>query len=94
MNKTQTAVIAFRTKASKIMDVPKWELDEGEVKRGKLLAQGTNAAVYIGEYRGQKVAVKVLKAPQDPVQMKDFQTEFDILKYSPITTFFNEKPFF
>ena len=71
----------FRTKASEIMSAPLWEIDEDDIKRGKLLAQGTNATVYIGEFRGQKVAIKVLKAPQDPVQMKDFQTEFDILRH-------------
>lgn len=44
-----------------------------------MLAEGTNAVVYKGEYRSQSVAIKVLKQALDPRQMADFTHEFDLL---------------
>jgi serine/threonine protein kinase len=43
-----------------------------------MLGEGTAAKVYKGKYRGQEVAVKVLKESLDPTQMADFAKEFQI----------------
>ena len=76
----QSAAIVFKEKAVANYGNKRWDIPESEVKIGKTLGDGTNAVVYIGKYRGQDVAIKELKQTLDPVQMKDFQTEFDLLR--------------
>ncbi len=55
-----------------------WSIDKTELKLEHLLGEGTAARVYKGKYRGQEVAVKVLKESLDPTQMADFTKEFQI----------------
>lgn len=55
-----------------------WSIDATELKLDSILGEGTAAKVYKGKYRGQEVAVKVLKESLDPTQMADFQKEFQI----------------
>merc|ERR1711991_184543 len=56
-----------------------WAIPPEEIHIESMLAEGTNAVVHKGKYRGQVVAIKVLKQPLDPAQMKDFTQEFDLL---------------
>lgn len=55
-----------------------WYLDKEEVKKGELLGEGTAARVYKGKYRGQDVAIKILKESLDKNQLTDFAKEFQI----------------
>lgn len=55
-----------------------WTIDSAELKFDAILGEGTAAKVYKGKYRGQEVAIKVLKESLDPTQMADFVKEFQI----------------
>lgn len=55
-----------------------WSINSSELKLETLLGEGTSAKVFKGKYRGQEVAVKVLKESPDPVMMQDFAKEFQI----------------
>jgi len=55
-----------------------WEISGSELKFESLLGEGTAAKVFKGKYRGQEVAIKVLKESLDTGQMSDFKIEFQI----------------
>ena len=76
---TRTVLQNFRSAAEEKSAATSWHIPSEELEVESMLAEGTNAMVFNGLYRGQKVAIKVLKQALDPVQMKDFTHEFDLL---------------
>lgn len=67
-----------------------WELDAKELKLTEQLGEGTSAKVFSGKYRGQDVAIKVLKEKSDEKVLMEFKKEFDIMSSlrSPHVVFF------
>ena len=58
-----------------------WRIkDANELTFEKELSEGAAAKVWRGKYRGQPVAIKVLKRAMDKIQLSDFQKEFDIYR--------------
>ena len=58
-----------------------WSIkDPNELIIEKQISEGTAAKVYKGKFRGQIVAVKVLKQQMDKNQLSDFQKEFNIYR--------------
>ncbi len=76
---TKTAINNFRAQAEAQAQSITWAIPAEEIELGDMLAEGTNAVVFHGTYRGQTTAIKVLKQALDPVQMRDFTHEFDLL---------------
>lgn len=58
-----------------------WEVDAKELKFTKRLGEGTSAKVFRGIYRGQEVAIKVLKEKVNTKDMDGFMKEFAIMRY-------------
>ncbi|KAL6060669.1 putative serine/threonine-protein kinase/receptor [Balamuthia mandrillaris] len=56
-----------------------WSIDGKELVFGDLLGVGTSAQVFKGTYRGQEVAVKVLRPVMEPKQIENFKKELDIM---------------
>eukprot|EP01094_Clydonella_sp_ATCC50884_P017540 TRINITY_DN306_c7_g1_i1.p1 TRINITY_DN306_c7_g1~~TRINITY_DN306_c7_g1_i1.p1 ORF type:complete len:836 (-),score=304.65 TRINITY_DN306_c7_g1_i1:349-2856(-) len=67
-----------------------WELDAKELQLTDQLGEGTSAKVFSGKYRGQHVAIKVLKEKSDDKVLAEFKKEFDIMSSlrSPHVVFF------
>ncbi len=76
---TKTVLNNFRSLAETATENVTWQIPTEELELNSMLAEGTNAVVHRGVYRGQQVAIKVLKQALDPVQMKDFTQEFQML---------------
>lgn len=66
-----------------------WEINPQEIEFVELIGEGTSCAVYKGTYRGQEVALKVLK-DINTKQLTNFVKEFDIVSVfrSPHVVFF------
>eukprot|EP01096_Ripella_sp_DP13-Kostka_P000042 TRINITY_DN1005_c0_g5_i1.p1 TRINITY_DN1005_c0_g5~~TRINITY_DN1005_c0_g5_i1.p1 ORF type:complete len:852 (-),score=339.53 TRINITY_DN1005_c0_g5_i1:414-2969(-) len=56
-----------------------WEIDANDLKLIDKLGQGTSAVVYRGTYRGQEVAIKVLKEKAEAKLLEEFEKEFSII---------------
>lgn len=69
--------------------VHSWEINPQEIEFVELIGEGTSCAVYKGTYRGQEVALKVLK-DINTKQLTNFVKEFDIVSVfrSPHVVFF------
>jgi len=67
-----------------------WEIDASELNFKARLGEGTAAKVFKGAYRGQDVAIKVLKEKIEAKQLLEFQKEFLIMASlrSPHVVFF------
>lgn len=67
-----------------------WELDTNELEFKEEVGQGVSATVFKGIYRGQDVAIKVLKETIGHKEKSDFEKEFDMMKRirSPNVVFF------
>eukprot|EP01091_Cochliopodium_minus_P004113 TRINITY_DN1402_c0_g1_i1.p1 TRINITY_DN1402_c0_g1~~TRINITY_DN1402_c0_g1_i1.p1 ORF type:complete len:648 (+),score=184.50 TRINITY_DN1402_c0_g1_i1:149-2092(+) len=58
-----------------------WSIqDHNELIFEKQISEGTAAKVFKGKFRGQIVAIKVLKQQMDKNQLSDFQKEFNIYR--------------
>ena len=57
-----------------------WEIDATELKFTKRLGEGTSAKVFRGTYRGQDVAIKVLKDKAEAKVLEEFKKEFEIMR--------------
>jgi len=55
-----------------------WEVDPNELEFHKKIGEGTFCIVYLGSYRGQSVAIKVLKT-MNRKQIRSFKSELDII---------------
>jgi len=55
-------------------------LDASEVKCGRVIGRGGFGDVYVGEFRGQRVAVKKFRNNRNNRQMKDFLSEVEVLR--------------
>jgi serine/threonine protein kinase len=66
-----------------------WEINPQEIEFVDMIGEGTSCAVYRGTYRGQVVALKVLK-DLNTKQLTNFVKEFDIISdvRSPHVVFF------
>lgn len=66
-----------------------WEINPQEIEFIELIGEGTSCAVYKGTYRGQYVALKILK-DINTKQLTNFVKEFDIISdiRSPYVVFF------
>lgn len=66
-----------------------WEIDPTEIEFVERIGEGTSCSVYRGTYRGQEVALKVLKDINQK-QLTNFTKEFDIISQfrSPYAVFF------
>jgi serine/threonine protein kinase len=64
-----------------------WEIEGSELVFLEEVGQGASAHVFKGKYRGQQVAIKVLKASVNP---EEFKKEFEIMSdiRSPMVVFF------
>jgi serine/threonine protein kinase len=64
-----------------------WEIEGSELAFSEEVGQGASAHVFKGKYRGQQVAIKVLKATVNP---EEFKKEFEIMSEirSPMVVFF------
>jgi len=64
-----------------------WEIEASELAFSEEVGQGASAHVFKGKYRGQQVAIKVLKATVNP---EEFKKEFEIMSEirSPMVVFF------
>jgi hypothetical protein len=76
---TKTVLNNFRNLAESTTENVTWQIPTEDLEVKGMLAEGTNAVVHRGLYRGQQVAIKILKQALDPVQMKDFTQEFQML---------------
>ena len=67
-----------------------WELDSTEVEFQDELGEGASAKVFKGAWRGQEVAIKVMKDRIEPKMLEDFKLEFNIMATirSPNIVFF------
>lgn len=57
-----------------------WSIDPSQVQIHRQLGEGASAQVFKGTYRGQEVAVKVMKQRLSDKQLLDFEFEFDIMR--------------
>lgn len=82
----QSAASAVRSHGSSYS----WEIDSSELVFETRLGEGTSAKVYKGKYRGQQVAIKVLKEKVEEKQLAEFEKEFLIMTSlrSPHVVFF------
>lgn len=55
-------------------------IDFSELEFGELLGKGTSAHVYKGTFRGQEVAIKVMLPIMDPVMLRNFRKELEIMR--------------
>lgn len=67
-----------------------WEVDSTELSFSRKLGEGTSAVVFCGVYRGQDVAIKVLKDKAEAKVLSEFKKEFEIMSAlrSPHVVFF------
>eukprot|EP01104_Vermistella_antarctica_P020418 TRINITY_DN8720_c0_g1_i1.p1 TRINITY_DN8720_c0_g1~~TRINITY_DN8720_c0_g1_i1.p1 ORF type:complete len:552 (+),score=95.39 TRINITY_DN8720_c0_g1_i1:402-2057(+) len=67
-----------------------WEISGSEIEFQEEIGEGTSATVFRGEYRNQKVAVKVLKEKMAKKEQADFEKEFELMSSlrSPNVVFF------
>jgi len=68
----------FREGVHGLMTTFSWEIDSAELNFKQRLGEGASAKVWKGEYRGQEVAIKVLKDKVEPEQLRDFKKEFEL----------------
>ena len=65
-----------------------WEVDATELKFTKRLGEGTSAKVFRGTYRGQDVAIKVLKDKAEAKVLEEFKKEFEIMRFFSSASFY------
>lgn len=69
---------------------PSWEIDANELTFTTKIGQGQSSKVYRGLFRGQEVALKVLRQLPEGKELEEFKEELNILRYSfpPSPSFF------
>eukprot|EP01087_Luapelamoeba_hula_P007953 TRINITY_DN1967_c0_g1_i1.p1 TRINITY_DN1967_c0_g1~~TRINITY_DN1967_c0_g1_i1.p1 ORF type:complete len:883 (+),score=141.90 TRINITY_DN1967_c0_g1_i1:59-2707(+) len=72
-----TALTQKFNTATEVALMHSWELEAGELKFEQEIGQGATAHVYIGRYRGQQVAIKVLK--ETGKILEDFKKELEVM---------------
>ncbi|KAL6062440.1 putative serine/threonine-protein kinase drkA, variant 2 [Balamuthia mandrillaris] len=67
-----------------------WQIEGSELEFGVEVGQGASSHVFKGKYRGQDVAIKVLKERVDGKHLEEFKKEFAIMSdmRSPRVVFF------
>lgn len=63
--------------------VHNWEIEAAELEFDREIGQGASAHVYLGKYRGQQVAIKVLKNSDGSGAsiLEEFKKELEIMRY-------------
>jgi serine/threonine protein kinase len=62
-----------------------WEIEPSELQFMEEVSEGTNATVYKGNFRGQQVAIKVLKESLDGKHKEDFKKELEVMRYDIVS---------
>ncbi len=57
-----------------------WNIPNGDLEFTVKLGSGTSGTVYKGLYKGQEVAIKVLKTEQSQKELDEFKKEFQIMR--------------
>lgn len=65
-------------KANHILNDKDWLIPPSKIQINKQLGEGASAQVFLGEYRGQDVAIKVMKNASNKQHLKDFESEFAV----------------
>lgn len=89
-NQVSTTPSAPQTSSAVDMVTNTWEINASELQFTTRLGEGTSAQVFKGTYRGQDVAIKVLKEKAEAKVLEEFKKEFEIMSSlrSPHVVFF------
>ncbi len=58
-----------------------WEIETSEMEFCEQVGQGASSHVFRGKYRGQEVAIKVLKEAVGGGHLEEFRKEFEVVRY-------------
>jgi len=75
------SALALTEKFKHSTEVPllhNWEIEANELEFSSEIGQGASAHVFLGKYRGQQVAIKVLK--ETGKIMEEFRKELEIMR--------------
>lgn len=66
-----------------------WEIDPTELEFMEEMYEGPSARTYKGKFRGNQVAIKVLKENPDGKHKEDFKKEVEVMRFDNyLSTFF------